>query len=169
MSLSLTSSIRVPKVNTGLAANLLSERRLDQEYIVNPPRALYDDYGREAVIDTVTDLTFGDDPLYRMLEEDVISRPQYSYYLNVPQGLQGVSDGEDYTAQAPVYKSMRNADTLGVQRFDSLGFAPTYKINSELRPEFNNLSLADQANLVEQERVNRIMSRVNESSRYSNN
>ena len=169
MSLSLTASIRTPKVNTGLSNNLFSERRLDQEYIINPQRALYDDYGRVAAIDTVTDLTFGDDPLYRMLEEEEVSRPQYSYYLNVPQGLQGVGDSEDYTAQAPVYKSMRNADTLGVNRFDSVGFAPTYKINSELRPEFSNLNRADQSNLVEMERVNRIMSRVNESSRYSNN
>jgi hypothetical protein len=169
MSLSLTSSIRVPKVNTGLAANLLSERRLDQEYIIAPNRALYDDYGRTAGIDTITDLTWGDDPLYRMDEENEVSRPQYSYYLNVPQGLQGVGSGEDYTAEAPMYKSFRNADTLGVNRFDSLGFAPTYKINTELRPEFSNLSYADQQNLVEMERVNRIMSRVNESSRYSNN
>src|SRR5579872_6270789 len=151
MSLSLTASIRVPKVNTGLSNTLFSERRLDQEYIINPPRPLYDDYGREASIDTVTDLTFGDDPLYRMLEEDEVSRPQYSYYLNVPQGLQGVSDAEDYTDQAPVYKSMRNADTLGVNRFDSLGFAPTYKINTRLRPEFDGLSRADQETLVEAE------------------
>lgn len=169
MSLSLTSSIRVPKVNTGLAVNLLSERRLDQSYIINPDRALYDLYGREASIDTITDLTFGDDPLYRIEEENEVSRPQYSYYLNVPQGLQGVSDGMDYTSQAPRYKSMKNADTMSGNRFDSLGFAPSYKINTELRPEFANLSYADQENLVEQERVNRIISRVNESSRYSNN
>jgi hypothetical protein len=169
MSLSLTASIRTPKINTGLAANLLSERRLDQSYIINPDRALYDDYGREAGIDTITDLTWGDDPLYRMDEENEVSRPQYSYYLNVPQGLQGVGSGTDYTAEAPMYKSLRNADTLGVNRYDSLGFAPTYKINTELRPEFSNLSYADQENLVEAERVNRIMSRVNESARYSNN
>lgn len=169
MSLSLTASIRTPKINTGLAANLLSERRLDQSYIINPNRALYDDYGREAGIDTIVDETWGDDPLLRMLVEDEVSRPQYSYYLNVPQGLQGVSDAEDYTSQAPRYKSLKNADTLSVNRFDSLGFAPAYKINTELRPEFNNLSYADQENLVEQERVNRIISRVNESSRYSNN
>lgn len=169
MSLSLTASIRTPKVNPGLSVNLLSERRLDQEYIINPNRALYDDYGREAGIDTITDLTWGDDPLYRMLEEDEVSRPQYSYYLNVPQGLQGVSDSEDYTSQAPRYKSMAGADTLGVDRFSSLGFAPTYKINTPLRPQFSNLSYADQRNLVEMERVNRIMSRINENARYSNN
>lgn len=168
-NLSLTASIRVPKVNSGLAANLESERRIDQEYIIAPNRALYDNYGREAGIDTIKDLTWGDDPLYRMLEEDEVSRPQYSYYLNVPQGLQGVSDDMDYTSQAPRYKSMYGSDTLGVNRFDSLGFAPTYKINTQLRPQFNNLSYADQANLTEMERVNRIMSKVNESARYSNN
>lgn len=168
-SLSLTASIRVPKVNSGLANTLESERRLDQEYIINPNRALYDDYGREAAIDTITDLTWGDDPMYRIDEENEVSRPQYSYYLNVPQGLQGVGDAMDYTFQAPRYKTMQNADTLGVNRFDSLGFAPTYKINTQLRPEWNNLSPADQQNLIEQERVQRIMSRLNQSARYSNN
>src|SRR5271156_826650 len=121
MSLSLTSSIRVPKVNTGLAVNLLSERRLDQSYIINPDRSLYDDYGRVAGIDTIVDETWGDDPLYRMEVENEVSRPQYSYYLNVPQGLQGVSDGMDYTSQAPRYKSLRNADTMSTDRFSSLG------------------------------------------------
>lgn len=98
MSFSITSSLRVPKVTTGLASNLQSLRALNQPDIISPQPTLIgggvsDIYGREAGYDSVFTQTEGQAPLQRMLVENLISRPGYSPYLNVPEGLEA---GEDY-------------------------------------------------------------------------
>jgi len=164
-TVSLTAAIKTPKVTTGLASNLQSERSLNQNYIINPNRALYDDYVREANIDSIDALTVGYDPMYRIDVEDSL-RPQYSEYLDVPQGIQGVTADEDaLVVRKDFYKG--GSDTRGVGMYTNLGFAPQYKINSTLRPAFSTLDPADQEFLVEQQMYTQKMDRVYATPRYT--
>jgi hypothetical protein len=165
---SLQAAIRTPKVTTGLAWNIQSERSLNPNYIINPDRALYDNYGRSSAIDTITTLTAGMDPEYRIITENEL-RPQYSAYLDVPQGLSGVSENEQSLIPR-MYKSRANTDTLlgnTPGRYTYFGFAPTYKVDAPLRPAFSGLNPEDQSFLKEIERSQRIMDRVYATPRYA--
>jgi hypothetical protein len=165
-TISLYGSLRTPKVDAGLAVNAESVRRLDADSIISPARDLYDLYGREAELGSLDGYTYGMDPEYIITLENAIRNPQYSYYLNVPQGLQGVNqDAKTLTPQ--VYMNKTEADSLGVNRFQSLGFAPTYKLTSALRPQTKNLPKQDRRFLAEQTRLERIMNRVNVAPFYS--
>lgn len=165
-SISLYGSLRTPKVDAGLAVNALSLRRTGDE-ILNPARPLYDLYGREAEMGSLDGYTFGMDPEYQIELTEAVTRPSYSYYLNVPQGLQGVDqDVKEITPQ--VYMNKSEADALGVNRYQSLGFAPEYKLTSALRPQYSSLSKENRNFLATQTRLERIMNRVNVSPYYSN-
>lgn len=165
---SLQAAIRTPKVTTGLASNVQSERSLNPNYIINPDRALYDLYGRSASIDSIDAETVGMDPQYRIINENAL-RPQYGSYLDVPQGLSGVSENE--MALVPqLYKSKSGTDTLigaNPGRYSTYGFAPTYKIDGPIRPAFAGLPSEDQVFLKETERNSRIMNRVYATPRYA--
>lgn len=166
-AISLYASLRTPKVDAGLASNAESVRRLDQDSIIAPAAFTYDLYGREAELGSLNGYTYGMDPEYIIELENAVRNPQYSYYLNVPQGLQGVN--QDVKELTPnVYASKAPADSLGVNRFQYLGFAPTYKLTSSLRPQLGNLSKQDKQFLADQTRLERIMNRVNVASFYSN-
>lgn len=164
---SLTASVRTPKVASGLAANIQSERRLNPSYIINPSRATYDTYGRAAPLDSINALTSGFDPLYRIVTENEL-RPQYSPYLNVPEGLEGVV--ENSAMRPRMYKSKAGTDTMlgnTPGRYSTYGFSPSYRVDAPLRPAFRGLSKADQDFLKEIERTSRIQNRVYATPRYS--
>jgi len=168
MSISIQAAIRTPKVNTGLAANEISLRRLDDDYTIAPDRSLasgifHDDYGRIAPIDSVTSETSTMDPQYRMDVEQAVSRPNYSSYLNVPQGLWGISGGGNYNVSD--YSNTSEKDTMGVQRYSSLGFAKTYKVVSAPR---NIYSSQVPGEFIESEQRDRRMSRKNAGVYYAN-
>jgi len=167
-AISLTASIRTPRVDAGQASTLHSERiALDPERLVNPNRYLYDNYGRGAVaIDSLYALAPGYDPMQRIVVENAVSRPQYGYYLNVPRGMSGI--GEDEEVLIPrSYESRELSDTLGVGRYSALGYAPTYKVDGPLKPQFSSLSQEDKETLMEMERQNRIARKVYTSARYA--
>ena|SRR5579872_1364454 len=162
---SINAAIRTPKVTTGLASNVQSERSLNPNYIIEPDRYPFDNYGRSAPWDSINTLTTGMDPEYRIEVEESL-RPQYSYYLDVPQGLSGVSEN-DQALIPSLYKSKAEADTLGVNRYSYFGFAPTYKLDTPLRPAFANLDKEDMMFLKDRERNARIMDRVYATPRYT--
>ncbi len=163
-NISLTAAIRVPKVNTGLASNADSERRINLDYIVCPRRGLYDTYGRGPVgIDSIDTLTANGchDPMYRIELENEVYRPQWGYYLNVPQGMEGGQVG------GPSRYNLSRADTLGMYRDQFLGYDGTYKVNTPLRPQFAG-NKDDAMFYADMERMERITNRVNMSDRYAN-
>lgn len=101
MSLSISSAVRVPKVTTGLASNLQSLRSLNTPDIYSPQptqigSGISDTYGRETGRFGQMTETVGQNPLQRMVVEELVSRPEYSTYLNVPVGLMAGEDTEDY-------------------------------------------------------------------------
>ncbi len=165
---SLTAAIRTPKVTTGLAGNVQSERSLNPNYIVNPTRALVDIYGRSSPIDSIDTLTAGFSPEYRMETEQSL-RPVYSAYLDVPQGLEGVVENTGRN-EAKLYRTGAGSDTMfgnNPGRYDYFGFAPTYKVGGPIRPNFTSLPKEDQSFLKEEERTQQIMNRVYATPRYS--
>lgn len=98
MSFSLSSALRVPKVTSGLTPQLQSLRSLESQNIYSPQPTMIqgqvsDTYGRASPYNSVMTQTVGQNPLQRILVENLVSRPEYSTYLNVPEGLSG---GEDY-------------------------------------------------------------------------
>ncbi len=165
-NISLYAALRTPRVDTGLAANAQSVQRLEQDSIIAPARFPYDLYGREAVISSLNGYTYGMDPLQQIVQENAIRNPQYGYYLNVPQGIQGV--GQDTKTLTPkLFMDSQEKDTLGVNRYQYFGFSPTYKLDSEMRPQYSNMNKQDRDFLAEQTRLERIMNRTNVSPYYS--
>lgn len=98
MSFSISSAVRVPKVTTGIVNQLQSLRSLQSEDIYSPQPVqiqgmVSDTYGRAAPYNSVVTQTVGQNPLQRMLPENLVARPEYSTYLNVPEGMAG---GDQY-------------------------------------------------------------------------
>lgn len=153
-NISLTGSLRTPKVTTGLAVNLQSMRQLYPSEIINPNRNLYDTYGRPSAIDSMMTQTAGTNPQYRVLTENML-RPQYSYYLNLPEGLD----------QTPARMQSQERDTLGVQRDQAFNMNPAYKIVGPPKMSVSS-SQGDNSFLRSVEEVNRISNRKNMTTRY---
>ncbi len=167
MSISLTGALRTPKVTTGLAPNLQSMRQLYPSEIINQNRDLYDIYGRPSRIDSINSRTSGTDPLYD-IENGNRLRPQYSYYLNLPEALdQTPSDN----TQMPSRMQSLARDTMGVQRDQAFNMNPAYRIVGPPRmtPRFTAAGPQGQSDLgflrsIEQQ--SRIANRVNMQTRY---
>jgi hypothetical protein len=104
MSLSLTSAVRVSKVNVGNAAEFHSMRLWDPSAQVCPARANVSDSGVVGVprdsIDTYGQFNGCYSPLDRMTVENSL-RPRYSIFLNADAiDTPGVGD-EDLSSAAP--------------------------------------------------------------------
>ncbi len=122
MSFSLSSSIRTPKVTTGLVNQLQSLRSLESENTYSPQPTMIngmvsDTYGRASPYNSVVTQTVGQNPLQRMLVENTVSRPEYSTYLNVPSGLAGGENGDYDTinegANFAAYDTMTGRKNVG--------------------------------------------------------
>lgn len=71
-------------------------------------------------------------PLYLITNENVVSRPQYSTYLNVPEGLQLTQSQ---------YRNVPHNDLLGVDRDRAFGLDGTYAVPpypKDLNPRSEN-------------------------------
>lgn len=98
MSFSLQSALRTPKVTSGLTPQLQSLRSLEFDNTYSPQPVeiqgmVSDTYGRASPYNSVMTQTVGQNPLQRILVENTVVRPEYSTYLNVPEGMSG---GDDY-------------------------------------------------------------------------
>lgn len=158
-NISLTGSLRTPKVTTGLAANLQSMRSLYPSEIINPDRNLYETYGRPGPIDSMVTQTVGTSASYRVNVENTL-RPQYSYYLNLPEGI-------DQNSSMSSRMQSLERDTLGVQRDQAFNMNPAYKV---VGPPRGNIKVSvpnsDMSFLSSVEEVNRISNRGNMTTRY---
>jgi len=116
-AISLSKALRTPKVsldagNVGFTVSNL----FDENNKCAIPQLLVDTYGRPVAIDAGLPFLGNGAPacstaLYRISTENEL-RPQYSEYLNVPQGLQLTQN--EYVGR-PYY------DTLGVNRQRAFG------------------------------------------------
>jgi hypothetical protein len=83
--LSISSSLRIPKVSTYLAGHADSERILDNRFNVCPVTNLQDVYGRDVSANSLNILSapgcFSADA--RIAVENVVSRPSYHHYLAI--------------------------------------------------------------------------------------
>ena len=169
MSISITGSLRIPKVTSGLAPNSQSTRYLNQPDIISPQPTLIgggvsDIYGRESPYDSVTTQTYGQNPLQRMLPEALVSRPEYSTFLNVPNGLDA---GEDYD-QRDRGANFGSYDTLtgrvNTGRNNAFGqYAGVYEFNPnmECHPSIDPTVCAQAKSAMITQRTNNNMDYVN--------
>ena len=116
-SISLTKALRTPKVSNdpGNVAFTVSNL-FDENNKCAIPQLLIDSYGRPTSIDGGLPFLGNGAPacstaLYRISTENML-RPQYSEYLNVPQGMQ-LTQNE--------YVGRSYYDTLGVNRDRAFG------------------------------------------------
>lgn len=123
MSISLTKSLKTSKVAVD-PGNVAQGHRL---FVSNPtcniPTYLVDTYGRNANITAGLQFEGVGAPgcvssQYRIQVENNNSRPQYSQYLNVPQGLM---------ATVSEYPNQPSKDMLGVYRDKSFGLDGVYQ------------------------------------------
>lgn len=142
MSFSLQSALRTPKVTSGLTPQLQSLRELDSDVVYSPQPTMIqglvsDTYGRAAPYNSVVTQTVGQDPLQRILVENLVTRPEYSTYLNVPEGMAG---GEDYSsygqknegANFAAYDTMTGRKNTG--RNNAFGqYAGIYEFNPKMQ------------------------------------
>jgi len=155
MSISFNSSITLPKVSTGLAGNVQSERSQNTHLVINPSRGGQDAYGRRVSRNTIVTLTAGDNPNERInIENDL--RANYSSTLNA-----GGIAGESY----------QNLDSFG--RYDtlvnsSLGRGRAFGLNGEFKtkapPASAGYSVAAESDL---NNVAKFMQRKNQAQNFS--
>ena len=95
---SIQNSMTINKVNTGAAPNAFSSRRQDPILSNRIHRMPVDTYGRVVNYSTLTTDRPGGttDPMPIIDNENEVSRPQYSTYLNVAEGLDGGYVGMGY-------------------------------------------------------------------------
>ena len=167
---SITSALRVPKVYSGYAENVATERFQDHAFSVCPQWTGQDNLGREVPYFSENNLAAGcHDPSARMdIENDL--RPSYHPYLNVQDGISG-----DTTSSFGGY------DTLGVRRdesfrFPSSGNGQTQRVQGGRRAQGGRVSNGSKFYSVkynkglnaksEQSRISKVMQRRENVNRY---
>lgn len=110
-TMSISASIRVPRVSASLAPNQYTSVRQDAANANCIAPTEFDENGRE--VDLYTKNTFSEmcpsSPLYRINVENAM-RPDYAIYLNA-DGIQGPIDRDDLSIQTE--KDRRFATTSG--------------------------------------------------------
>lgn len=140
-TVSFQKSLRTTKVTGDSGAFAQHYRVFDPEYQIAPSRYLVDQYNRPAPISSLQTLstdTSAFSPLY-MIETQNFLNPQYSAYLNVPQGLNALQSN---------YQSNQTWDTLSGSavggRGRAFGYEGTYQMAAPPPPGPNSGVAIDQ-------------------------
>jgi len=146
--ISLSKSLRTPKVTPGPTEYAQSFRLFNTPLCENLQNYAVDQFGRPGVSPNsgypLLNTSLGNfgacySPLYLIETENMISRPSYSQYLNVPQGVMMMQSE---------YQNRPNTDLMGVQRNRAFGLDGTYQYpafpaQSSLNPASDKSFLED--------------------------
>ena len=151
---SISKSLRIPKVSTQFAPNAESERFQDPRYSICPAWNHQDNLGREVSYFSFDSLTAGcNDPSQRITIENWL-RPSYHPYLNA-QGIEEDDISYSYAS------SFANHDTMNVRRDESFKQYGQYQLGGPVHPldkPMSNAATAFEATR-ERERVARALQR----------
>lgn len=159
MSISLTKSLRTTKVASDPGNVAQGFRLFDDNMQCQLGTTMVDTYGRPSALYAGNQFLGNGapgcfTPQYRIMTENIVSRPQYSAYLNLPQGLSMMNSE---------VQGRKTVDLLGVGRDRSFGMDGTFQYAPY--PSDSNPS-SDDAFMNNQSWFNGKLQKVNENRTF---